>query len=115
MSQFKGYSYKNQNDKVFLFEYEGENVRVTFKISPVNNNIAVLQFINNENDQVVIQPPQGFTVRTYPAHIPIAPFNNGFFVTWVENYELLFGEEVIWSLTNQKQQAYKYCDNYGGV
>jgi hypothetical protein len=49
-----------------------------------------------------------------PAHITladsagtVAPWNNAFLITWIENYTLsVDGAEVIW-MTRKKQQAFK--------
>ena len=102
------FSYLEQTIQHFTFRRN--SLTVTFTISPVNNNVAVFEFKDKNN--CTIQPPQGFTIRDGVGQI-VNHFNNGFFLVWLVNYELVYTSEnappeVIWSLFNQKRQNYMY-------
>ena len=96
------FSYCKDNQE--LFEYENNEFSVLFSIVPVNIQVALIRFVN-KTDQKVIPCTLGFSFQTYPDKIEVVPFNNQYFVTWFDSYEMLYKGDVIWSLINQKQQS----------
>ena len=83
-----------------------------FKLSKVNMNIAVLSFIDYGNNQEIIVPPANF-ILTANNGVNILPFQNQFFITWAENYQLTHFGDVIWELITQKQQSILFDERKG--
>jgi len=101
------FSYCKDNQE--LFEYENNEFSVLFSIVPVNIQVALIRFVNKTDHKVISCPP-GFSFQTYPDKIEVVPFNNQYFVTWFDSYEILYEGDVIWSLINQKQQSIHFGD-----
>ena len=107
------YSFINPKPDLFVYEFQDRDTkrRVVFELSAVNIDVAVIQFMDNEKTQKVIPTPQGFWLRTSPGFVRIPPKFDAFFVTWTNNYELLFGDRIIWKLESTRQQTYSCCEN----
>jgi hypothetical protein len=80
------------------------------QITPVNANIAMLQFYFDITFAALIAPPLGFGV-TEVAVGPIAPIFNSFFITWISDYRLTHNGVEILQITNQKQHALGKLNN----
>jgi hypothetical protein len=103
------YSYKNGQPKRFRYHDALANQDFFFQVSPVNVNIAAVQFFNNNTFTVQIPIPPNFTMHDGAG--PVMAFMNTFFVAWIDNYTLSYNGAHVWKLYNQKQQAMQKCTN----
>ena|SRR5271156_4204164 len=102
------YSYKTL--AVSKFQYtvvdddEDEDIFYFFQITPVNGNIAAIQFFSSYTFALHIPPPAGFAVIDASLG-PVPVFANSYFITWFSDYVMQHNGNEIWKLTNQKQHA----------
>lgn len=101
------YSYNNNKENKFQYTTAGLAPQTFyFKIVPVNNNVAAVQFHQDQHFNQQIAIPGGITMHDLGAGAAINPFMNCFFITWAaDSLELRSNGLPIFKLTNQKQQS----------
>ena len=97
------YSYKTQTELRHRYDTDGGKVYF-YRVTPVNHNVAAIQFFNDSRFENQIPPPAGFQMRE-PIIGDVLPFEDSYFVTWMSDYIMSFNGLDIWKLTNQTQQT----------
>jgi hypothetical protein len=103
------YSYKNTQARRFSFTDTNNNHTYYFQITPVNSNVAAVQFYQDNTFLAHVAIPANFTLVT-ANDVGVLAFNQAFFITWIDSYELRYNNVAIWKLTNQKQQSVRNCN-----
>lgn len=102
------YSYKFVSSNKYQITYN--NNQYFLQIAHVNPAIAAIQFFSDNTFTDAIPIPAGFTLAD-SENFNNAPWNNTFFITWVESYTLSLNQAPIWKLVNQKRQAVQTANN----
>lgn len=104
------YSYANKETRLFSYSYElddDEVATIIFRLSPVNINVASLEFVTSSRQ--VVDIPRGFELYSHGDKI-LSHSGKEFFITWVDDYKLYHDGNLIFCLSNNKQQSYSMRD-----
>jgi len=84
-----------------------------FKIVPVNNNVAAVQFHQDNQFDSHIAVPLGFAMRDATEDVAFDAFMNSFFIGWAsDSLELQYEGACILRLSNEKLQSLR-ATHYG--
>ena len=103
---FKGcYSFKNIKSSIITLNDTDDKL----KIEHVNQDVAVIYFINATN--IRISPPAGYRLNNITSSEDVVARKDEFTITWISNYEMYNPDGiVVLKLYNQKQSAID-CEN----
>lgn len=104
------YCYKNNQSQRFRFTDTLNNDTYYFRLTTVNVNVVAMQFFSDNTFKKQIAIPKSFSMRDGNGYIK--EFMNSFFISWIDDYTLLFDDLPIWKLNNAKQHITNtYNDN----
>jgi hypothetical protein len=105
MKKSGSHSYhRRDNRSPSRFCHQVGDEAIFFEIIRFDNNIAKIRFFRSFADATLLPIPEN--VRLFDSSEMECPRqHNEFFVVWIESYKLKYGDMVIWTLSNQKQQS----------
>ncbi|KAF0454158.1 hypothetical protein F8M41_001667 [Gigaspora margarita] len=88
------------NGKTYIITLDNNT---KMRISSLNTDVARVYFVNNNNVQV--QVPNGMVMHDDDNNHNIRHFRGEYHISWIHSYTLLWNNNVVVRLYNQKQQA----------